>query len=168
MPRREASKRIIVCVCVEGEGEEGGWGSCDPTAPRPVPQAGESQAHVGGCPAAPPPTRPRAGGYWVGREARGRARALASTTRTRSRSSSSTQTAPARAHAGEKGGALSGPGPTVDPWVAAYLPACAVGTYLRVPRGGQPRVKANGEAERRSKGRLASVTSAAAPHRPAR
>ena len=35
-------------MCVRGnEGEEGGWGSCDPTAPRPAPQAGEPQAHVG-------------------------------------------------------------------------------------------------------------------------
>ena len=31
----------------EGEGGEGGWGSCDPTAPRPALQAGETQAHVG-------------------------------------------------------------------------------------------------------------------------
>ena len=37
------------------------------------------------------------------------------TTRTRSRSSSSTRTAPSRAHAGEKGGALRGPGPTGKP-----------------------------------------------------
>ena len=35
-----------MCVC-EGEGEGGGWGSCDPTAPRPASQAGETQAHVG-------------------------------------------------------------------------------------------------------------------------
>ena len=35
-----------MCVC-EGEGERGGWGSCDPTAPRPASQAGETQAHVG-------------------------------------------------------------------------------------------------------------------------
>ena len=39
----------------EGEGEEGGSGSSDPTAPRPVSQAGETQAHVG----APPPLRSR-------------------------------------------------------------------------------------------------------------
>ena len=31
----------------EGEGEGGGWGSCDPTAPRPSSQAGQTQAHVG-------------------------------------------------------------------------------------------------------------------------
>ena len=37
------------------------------------------------------------------------------TTRTRSRNSSSTRTAPSRAHAGEKGGALRGPGPTGKP-----------------------------------------------------
>ena len=31
----------------EGEGGEGGLGSCDPTAPRSALQAGETQAHVG-------------------------------------------------------------------------------------------------------------------------
>ena len=30
-----------------GKGKGGGWGSCDPTAPRPASQAGETQAHVG-------------------------------------------------------------------------------------------------------------------------
>ena len=37
-----------VCVCEGRKGfREGGWGSCDPTAPRPALQAGETQAHVG-------------------------------------------------------------------------------------------------------------------------
>ena len=29
-----------------GKGKGGGWGSCDPTAPRPASQAGETHAYV--------------------------------------------------------------------------------------------------------------------------
>ena len=43
--QRGVQERIIVCVC-EGEGEEGGWGSCDPTAPRPASQAGGWLEHT--------------------------------------------------------------------------------------------------------------------------
>ena len=46
MPEGLDVKPPTARVC-EGEGEEGGWGSCDPTAPRPASQAGETQAHVG-------------------------------------------------------------------------------------------------------------------------
>ena len=35
-----------VCVCEGREEGCGGWGSCDPTAPRPTSQAGETQTHV--------------------------------------------------------------------------------------------------------------------------
>ena len=41
----------------EGEREESGWGSCDPTAPRPASQAGETQANLGAHPL-------RATGWW--------------------------------------------------------------------------------------------------------